>query len=383
MNYPHIIFRRNWEISHSTYFLLGQIQAIIESISNFPLDPNYHRKLLNISLIKGAQATTAIEGNTLTEEEIKKVNEGKSLPASKEYQQIEVKNVIDAYNKILDDLIVSNNDNLITPKLIKEFHRMIGQNLGDHFNALPGSYRNHLVSVGTYRPPDNKDIPELLEKLCEWLRKEFNYESRKQSMIDTIVEAIVAHVYIEWIHPFGDGNGRTGRLVEFYVLLRAGIPDIASHILSNFYNQTRVEYYRQLQLANDERSLSKFINYALMGLLDGLRSTLETLQESYYELAWKKFIYDRFAEKKYNKKEVYKRRRRVILNLPLGEKKSIEHIQLLTPEIAATYAKLNKRTLQRDLDDLMEMDLVNQHPDKTYSPNDSLLKGQKAQRRKF
>jgi len=41
------------------------------------------------------------------------------------------------------------------------------------------------------------------------------------------------------IHPFGDSNGRTARLIEFYILLRAGLPDMVSHILSNHYNDTR------------------------------------------------------------------------------------------------------------------------------------------------
>ena len=68
----------------------------------------------------------------------------------------------------------------------------------------------------------------------------------KQSFQDPVIQAIVAHVYIAMIHPFGDGNGRTARLIEFYILLRAGLPDMASHILSNHYNDTRQEYYRRL-----------------------------------------------------------------------------------------------------------------------------------------
>ncbi|NJN71060.1 MAG: hypothetical protein HC801_12855, partial [Nitrospira sp.] len=85
----------------------------------------------------------------------------------------------------------------------------------------------------------------LFDRFCEWLKKEFCFDSGSQSFEDAVIQAIVTHVYLEWIHPFGDGNGRTGRLLEFYILLRAGNPDISSHILSNFYNETRAEYYRQ------------------------------------------------------------------------------------------------------------------------------------------
>ena len=76
------------------------------------------------------------------------------------------------------------------------------------------------------------------------------------------------HVYIAMIHSFGDGNGRTVRLIEFYILLRAGLPDIASHILSNHYNDTRQEYYRQIDLCIRERDLSGFVRYVVQGFRD-------------------------------------------------------------------------------------------------------------------
>src|SRR5664280_2507344 len=87
---------RDRDLSSQSYYYLGQIQAIIKSISYTPIMPNYREQLLRISLQKGAQATTAIEGNTLSDEEISKIYKGESLPPSKEYQAIEVKNIINA-----------------------------------------------------------------------------------------------------------------------------------------------------------------------------------------------------------------------------------------------------------------------------------------------
>lgn len=55
-----------------------------------------------------------------------------------------------------------------------------------------------------------------------------------------IFKAVVAHLYLAWIHPVGDGNGRTARLVEFQILLSSGVPSPAAHLLSNHYNQTRL-----------------------------------------------------------------------------------------------------------------------------------------------
>ncbi|MDP2993142.1 MAG: Fic family protein, partial [Deltaproteobacteria bacterium] len=112
------------------------------------------------------------------------------------------------------------------------------------------------------------------------------------------MQAIVAHVYIAVIHPCGDGNGRTARLIEFYILLRAGLPDIASHILSNHYNDTRQEYYRRLDLCVRERDLSGFGRYAVQGFRDGLKGVLDIVQANLLEMSWHKFIYDTLDSKK-------------------------------------------------------------------------------------
>ena len=91
--YPHISFQKNWHLDEETIFMLGQSESIIQAISSAPIKPEYRKQLLAVSLRKGARATTAIEGNTLSEEEVARIDEGENLPPSKEYLQIEVKNV--------------------------------------------------------------------------------------------------------------------------------------------------------------------------------------------------------------------------------------------------------------------------------------------------
>ena len=168
----------------------------------------------------------------------------------------------------------------------------------------------------------------------------------------------MTHVYIEWIHPFGDGNGRTGRLLEFYILLRAGNPDIASHILSNHYNLTRPEYYRQIDAAHKKGDLSAFIEYAVEGFRDGLLEMLGRMQESQFSTAWRSFIHDRFAERKITKTTVFKRRRELMLSFPVNQAPTLHEIPVLNARIAALFAPLSQRTLKRDLDILVEMKLM-------------------------
>ncbi len=248
--YPHLIFKKHWDLNSRCLIAFGQSIALLKAINNTPIMPQYYESLMNVALRKGAQSTTAIEGNTLTDDEIAKIIEGKKLPESREYQGVEVQNILEAFNTILQETVYENDEQLITKELILRFHKMVGKNLGEHFAAIPGQFRYSDVVVGSYRCPDYRDVPALIDEYCTFLKSTFKYESGDQRFTDIFIEAIVAHVYLELIHPFGDGNGRTGRLIEFYILSRGGNPDITLHILSNHYNLTRPEYYRQIEKAN-------------------------------------------------------------------------------------------------------------------------------------
>lgn len=371
-DYSHISFQVNWNLSNSTWYKLGQCKSIIRAISNAPIQPNYRKKLLEISLLKGAQATTAIEGNTLTLEEIKEIQEGKSLQPSKEYQEIEVKNLLDSFNDILREVALDKRDELISEELILRFHKMIGKDLGDSFQAIPGQFRNNNVIVGTYRPPDSKDVEALMKTFCEWLKSNFKYSSGEESFSDSIFEAIVAHVYLAWIHPFGDGNGRTARLLEYYILLRAGLPDIASHVLSNFYNETRSEYYRQLDKATKEKSLTSFIEYAIRGFRDELLKVLKIIQENHFEILWINYIYERFKDVKYGSILVFKRRRELILKFPIHKWLTPKEVIESNIDLMKIYLRKSNLFLKRDLEELKHLGLVLNVEDK-YKANMDLL----------
>src|SRR6185437_1256822 len=96
----------------------------------------------------------------------------------------------------------------------------------------------------------------------------------------TLFKAILAHLYIAWIHPFGDGNGRTARLVEFQILMQSGVPYPACHLLSNHYNKTRIRYYAELDRSSKaEEGVLSFIEYAVQGFVDGLREQVSYIRD--------------------------------------------------------------------------------------------------------
>jgi Fic family protein len=363
-------------------YQLGQCDAIIRAIRETPLSPEHGGELRIVALKKGAQATTAIEGNTLTDEEVSRVAAGESLPPSKGYQEREVRNVIDAMNGILTDVVEGEPSPALSAGLMLSFHKQIGSDLGEHFDAIPGQFRTDERIVGPYKCPRASDVRPLVDRLCEWHQREFASKPDSVTFAEAVIQAIVTHVYVEWIHPFGDGNGRTGRLLEFYLLLRAGNPDIASHILSNFYNETRPAYYRQLHQANKNRDLSKFIAYAVEGYRDGLLETLKRTQAIQFRIAWRTLVHERFAKQGYRKKGVFKRRRDLMLQFPLDKTVPIEVVPLHSIDLARKYSALTSTTLLRDVKILVDMGLV--VPDQSargYRANTDLLRRRMPARR--
>ena len=136
--YPHLQFGRRWTVSPDVHYQLGQCNTTIRAIGETPLSPDRRSELGSVSLIKGAQATTAIEGNTLTDDEVRQVAEGESLPPSKEYQEREVRNVIDAMNGILEDVVGRESAPSVSPALVRSFSsRSLGERL-----STSGSLRN-------------------------------------------------------------------------------------------------------------------------------------------------------------------------------------------------------------------------------------------------
>ncbi|HZV70405.1 MAG TPA: Fic family protein [Saprospiraceae bacterium] len=357
-DYPHLAFKKQWHLDESTNILLGQCEAYVDAIANTPILPEYYRNLMEVALTKGAQATTAIEGNTLTEDEVKRVHQGQKLPESREYLGIEVKNILEAFTQVLNETVFQDKQQLIDDNLILRFHKMVGMGLGEHFAAIPGQFRKADVIVGPYKAPDYRDVPELAEQYCSFLKKEFRFEDGHQRYRDVIIQAIVAHIYLEWIHPFSDGNGRTGRLLEFYILSRGGYPDIVLHVLSNHYNQTRTEYYRQINAAYVARDLSEFIRYALTGFRDGAASVLQTIRQSQLRITWQHYIYSKFAGVEFKQKEVFKRKRNLALALPIDRKFRLEEIPDLNTKLARIYGGISELTLKRDLQELIQLQIV-------------------------
>lgn len=347
------------QAGYKLWIALGEAQSKCEHIAGVPLQPATAQHLHRVFLAKGALATTAIEGNTLSEEEVMRHLEGTlHLPPSKEYLAQEVDNIVDVCNDILARLTKGESGE-ITPYSIADFDRSVLRGLSLPEGVTPGEIRTYEVSVGAYQGAPAKDCPELLERLCTWLNGPDFQAPAGFEIVYGVLKAIVAHLYLAWIHPFGDGNGRTARLVEYQTLVAAGVPSPAAHLLSNHYNQTRQEYYRQLQLASQSPTgVLSFVEYAVQGFVDGLHEHLDIIRTQQWSVAWRDYVHEVLGDHPTDR-EVRRRRRNLLLDLSLKTTPvPISELRVLSGRVAEAYAKKTPKTLQRDIDALEEQGLV-------------------------
>jgi len=356
--HPRISFRFDFSRANpELWLLLGEAQSKCEHIAGVPLRPGTAKELHQMYLAKGVLATTAIEGNTLTEEQVLKHIQGElKLPPSQSYLAQEIDNILLACNAI--DEIIPPEEMGVVASRIKAFNFLILKGLQLEKGVIAGEYRTHPVLVGSvYRGAPPQDCERLMDRLCEWLNGADFVPPQGRETMYAIIKAVVAHLYLAWIHPFGDGNGRTARLVEFQILLQAGIPSPAAHLLSNHYNLTRTEYYRQLALASSSGGdILPFVQYAVQGLVDGLKEQLGAIRAQQWDVAWRNYVHEQFRDK-HTRSD--KRRRDLVLDLSIkSDVVPIGEIMNLSPRIAREYAGKSIRTVQRDLSVLEELDLI-------------------------
>ncbi len=338
---------------------VGEAHSKCRHLAKTPLPPELARKMERIYLAKGALASAAIEGNSLSEEQAVAAVDGTlELPQSQEYLQQELENLISA----IADMEIEIHNGVpfeVTPERLRELNKKVLKDLEVEDHVVPGDFRTKGVAVGTvYRGAPPQDCDFLVGSMCDWLNgadfcREGNDDAR--DFLNGFLKAAIAHVYIAWIHPFGDGNGRTARLVEFGILSAAGIPSVAAHLLSNHYNATRTNYYRQLDHASKSGGdLVPFLDYAANGFVDSLQQQLNEVHELIMRATWLNYVHSMFPDRTLTAR----RQRDLALSLPHDHFVRRATLTTLTPQLAEAYAGKKSKTVTRDLNVLEKLGLI-------------------------
>ena len=179
--------------------------------------------------------TNAIEGSTITLEEAREIIHDKIAP-NKSLRDIKE---TEAHSKLF--LKMLDKKEKITKELLLKWHKEI---FGETKADIAGRFRDYLVRVGIYSAPDWQEIDRLTSELISFIDK-------NKKMIPVELSAR-EHYKFEKLHPFGDGNGRIGRLLMNHILWHSGYP-----MLIIEYKKRR-SYYKALQ-KDEEGFVSYFI----------------------------------------------------------------------------------------------------------------------------
>ncbi len=343
--------------------VLTDIVRLNETVSGLPVLPRYASRLEEEVMSQSIFGTAAIEGNPLTEEEVKEV-----LKKDEEHRETqpeqEIENLKTAY-KIMQRIEQPNSRTtsktpLLSEKLIKDIHRTITKDL-DYKDNKPGSYRNHEVKVGDnehggiYKPPKIiADIKTLMGNFIEWINSE------ELLRLEPIFRGALAHYHLCLIHPFGDGNGRTARLTEAIVLTYSRMR-YAPSMLSNFYNRHKDDYFwafsKTIKSKGDDRT--PFLKFVLGALHDSLEIIKTRVDYLIRMLVIKDYV-DIMRQEK-----VITQRQYDLLNILVDNNVPLTLLGLFNEgHFKVIYREVSERTARRDLAKLTKLNLLLHEEDK-------------------
>jgi Fic family protein len=236
-----------------------QIAALRERILAATVEVPWIPALQKDTRTRNTHSSTAIEGNPLTLEQVRAVEEGREIPAVAARAKREVVNYFAALRFVEKNAAKKT----ISHEEILSLHKIMAGDVMDQGTA--GRYRTIAVRVGRYVPPPPGDVSGLMFELLAW----WNKEAAKMS---PVLSSAIVHYRFESIHPFADGNGRTGRALALWELYRRGFDTHHIFSVDEFYWENRPRYYAALDAVRREgEDLSGWLEYAA----EGLQLTLE------------------------------------------------------------------------------------------------------------
>lgn len=230
--------------------LVSQISEHIGTLSTLE-QKSTTPKLRKVNRIKTLVGTLQIEGNTLTEENVTALLEGKRVIGDKDEIQ-EAKGAIEAYGHLEHYTHTSLDDLLLA-------HKRLTQNVLQN----TGMFRTVNVAVGSHIAPPYTQISPLMHQLFGWM---------KETTLHPLIVSSIFHYEFEFIHPFEDGNGRAGRLWQTLILYKwkkvfAYLP------LESVIKEKQQAYYDAIEASTDMGESIPFVTFMLESILETIKIT--------------------------------------------------------------------------------------------------------------
>lgn len=247
-----------WQSLAEAHRQLAELKGLCESLPNSAI-------LLDTLSIQEAKDSSEIENIITTHDELYAYDQSSSAsPAAKEVQ-----NYIAALRVGFQDVVDSG---LIRMSTILRVQEEVEQNNAG-FRKVPGTVlKNQATGATVYEPPqDAVLIEKLMTDLVEFIHADDD--------LDPLLRMAIAHHQFESIHPFYDGNGRTGRILNLLILQREGLLDLPVLYLSRYITSTKSQYYQLLQSTRETRDWVDWCVYIVKGVAITARSEIRLVKK--------------------------------------------------------------------------------------------------------
>ena len=233
--------------------------------------PNMHI-LINAVTINEAKDSSAIENIVTTHDDIYKV-----LTESG-YKEENAKEVVDYRNAIWLGYEQIKKDGYINTNTIIKIQGTI-----EHNNAgirkLPGTeLKNSITGETIYTPPQSE------QEIRTYLKNLEDFINNNEDDIDPLIKVCLIHYQFESIHPFYDGNGRTGRILNILYLVLNNLIDSPILYLSKYINKTKQDYYKLFNEVRNNNNFENWILYILKGIEITSKETITLIEKIQNEM---------------------------------------------------------------------------------------------------
>lgn len=258
---------------------LGELKGVCKTIPNEGI-------LLNTLSLQEAKESSSIENIVTTHDEL--FRENLVLGSSKNPAAKEVQNYSSALKKGFE---VVRTEKLIRTECIKNIQKELEQNKAG-FRRVPGTkLENPQTGEVVYEPPQSlKEIKSLMANLVQFINDEDFFDA------DPLVKMAIMHFQFESIHPFYDGNGRTGRILNVLYLVQQGLLDLPVLYLSRGIIRTKSDYYRLLQKVREDNAWEEWVVYILTLVAEISKETIQIVNDiAEAMMHYKHYIRDHFG----------------------------------------------------------------------------------------
>ena len=286
------MFTPIFSISKKMATALMQMEASRQKIADMTITPRILATLRESARLQSIHYSTMIEGNRLTEEEVKQVIIASYRIPEKARDEKEVLGYYAALEWVEE---VAKKNVPITEEIIQKIHALV---LGGGKKRVKlSSYRigqnvirDTLSKRIVYMPPEAKDVNSLMQELIEWIEIEI-----KNDLPPPLISG-VAHYQFATIHPYYDGNGRSARLLTTLIMHRLGYDLKGIYSLDEYYAEDLLSYYDALTIGpshnyymgRKEADITKWVEYFCLGAAHSFETIKKHLLKTFENPSLKK-----------------------------------------------------------------------------------------------